>query len=313
MNDDKYTITSGYLDVDNGHKIYYQQWGNQSAPAIFCLHGGPGSHSKQKHKIIFDPDKQHVVFFDQRGSGQSMYDNLLEENNTHALVEDIEKLRKHLGFETIQMFGYSWGSTLALCYALKHSKKITKLLVGGIYLGTESETNYLYENGGIGQFSPEAWEYFQEIVPKSKRSNKLAYYYKQLLSNDLAVKLDHLRRWSQLEASIMSFDADYESIRISTDNDADIENMNGVIIASHYFVNNCFIPDDYILDNLDKIKNMPTVVVQGRFDGVCPPEAAYNLSKGLGENCHLHIVPSSHAREGALREALKAYVWAFLD
>lgn len=312
MNDDQHTITSGLLDVGDGHKIYYQEWGNPDAPATFCLHGGPGSQSKQKHKFIFDPLKHHVIFYDQRGSGQSTSEELLRENNTTALVEDIEKLRKHFNYETIQLFGYSWGSTLALCYAIKYRKHISKLMIGGVYLATAKETNYLYETGEIAQFAPEAWEYYQEIVPENEKSNKIAYYCEQLFHAEDSVKLDHLRRWGQLEASIMSFDTDYALVRFSADVESTLDNMNSVLVAAHYFANSCFMPENYIIDHADQITGIPMVIVQGRFDGVCPPEAAYSLAQKLGRSCHLHIVPSSHAREGAMREVLRAYAWAML-
>ena len=309
MQDDTYTIKSGHLDVGDGHKIYYQEWGNPNAPATFYLHGGPGSCCRQKHKTIFDPKKHHIIFHDQRGSGQSTYTEVLLNNTTDALVGDIDKLREHLGYKNIQIFGYSWGSTLALCYALKYPSTVTKMLIGGIYLGTKAETDFLYENGGIGQFSPEAWEYYEEIIPEVVKSNKLEYYFEQLQNGTDEVKLDHLRRWQQLESSIVSFDTDYAALRQSTDEGASLDALPGILVAANYFVHDCFIPERFIIDNAPTISHIPTIIVQGRFDGVCPPRVAYRLAQALGEKCHLHIVPSSHAREGAMREVLRAYTY----
>ncbi|HMT18850.1 MAG TPA: alpha/beta fold hydrolase [Candidatus Saccharibacteria bacterium] len=312
MKDDQFTISSGYLNVGDGHSLYYQEWGNPELPVTFYLHGGPGSQCKDKHKLSFNPRKHHIVFHDQRGSGQSTYSSSIAQNTTQNLIEDIERLRLHLNIPKIQLFGYSWGSTLALCYAIAHTEVVTKMLIGGIYLGTAAETNFLYENGGIAQFSPEAWEYFTEIIPKKHQSNKVAYYYEQFINGSDDTKQDHLSRWLQLEASIMSFDTDYEIVRLSAHADADIDKMSGVLVAAHYFNNHCFLPEGFILSNVHKLDQTPIIIVQGRFDGVCPPQTAHQLKKQLGESCHLHIVPSSHAREGAMRETIKAYTWSWL-
>lgn len=311
MIDDEHTIQSGYLDVGDGHKIYYQEWGNPDAPLSVNLHGGPGSQSKQKHKLAFDAEKHHILFFDQRGCGLSTFDEVLRNNTTDSLLSDIDALRHLIGAEKIQLFGYSWGSTLALSYAIKYPERVLKIFIGGVFLGTLDETAYLYENGSIAQFSPEAWTRYLDIIPEEERTHKLRYYFEQLTSSDDNVKLEHLKRWHQLEASIMSFDTDYNHVQNESDESADIEQMSGVLVAAHYFLHDCFLPDNHILLNAEKIQHIPTLIVQGRFDGVCPPLSAHKLSHALGANCHLHIVPSSHAREGAMREVIKAYLWSW--
>ena len=310
MNDDKYTVKSGLLSVGDGHKIYYQQWGNTKSKPIFVLHGGPGSQSKDKHKLVFDPLKHHVIFHDQRGCGKSTYTSLLNANTTQDLSDDVNRLREFFGFKTIQIFGYSWGSTLALYFTINNPKVVEKLILGGIFTGTDEELKHLY-NGGISKFAPEAWQRFIEVVPNNDYKEAINHYYEKLNKGTEREKLDHLQRWAQLEPSLMSIDTDYSEVRLVADN-LPAEYINPSLIAVHYFKNSCFMKENYIFKSLDKINKIPTVIVQGRFDIICPPETAYLLAQKLGSNCHLHIVPGSHAREGAMRETIKAYVWSTL-
>lgn len=311
MNDDKHTIKSGLLDVGDGHKIYYQQWGNRDAKPIFVLHGGPGSQSKDKHKLAFNPKLHHVVFHDQRGCGQSTYEKLLKANTTVYLSNDINVLRDFLGLNKIYVFGYSWGSTLALYYSVNNIDVVDKLMIGGVFAGTKEELGYLYE-GGISKFAPEAWERFAEVVHGSNYKSAIDHYYSALTDSSDTVKLDHLKRWTQLEPALMSIDVDYDEVRQVADN-ITLDDINSALIAVHYFKNNCFMDDDFIFISAKMLKDTPVLIVQGRFDGICPPETAYRLAEIIGDNCHVHIVPGSHARNGALREVIKAYAWSWLS
>ena len=312
MNEDQYTISSGHLDVGDGHKIYYQSWGNPKGIPIFVFHGGPGSQSRDKHKLAFDPKRHLVVFHDQRGCGQSTADDYLNKNTIDDLVGDIEKLRKKFKFEKINVFGHSWGSTLALYYAIKHPKPVKKLIIGGVFLGTKAETDHLYQ-GGLARLFPEAWDRFVGIVPEKYRNDTLKYYENVFKNGNQDEKIGHLRRWSQLEPAPMSIDADYKAVRQTADAIDNLDDLQSVMIGIHYFRNDCFIPEEYIMKNASKLKSTPTVIVQGRFDTVTLPQIAYELANKMGDNCHLHIVPNSHKAEGALREVQRAYAWSFFN
>jgi proline iminopeptidase len=313
MNDDKHTIKSGHLDVGDGHKIYYQQWGNPEASPVFVFHGGPASSSKPHHKLAFDPQRHQVIFHDQRGCGQSLYENQLHETNTQKLIQDIDKLRVKLGFNKIHIYGHSWGSTLGAYYAIKHPEKVEKMLLGGIYTGSQKETYHLFK-GGLKTYFPEAWQRFIEQVPTKERNNIFEWYEKALTTGSDEERLEQHKRWSQLESSAMSIDPDYKKNRMHIDSlDAlDEDSLKLDLLGIHYFKNDCFLPERYILDNAHKISGIETIIINGYHDTVCPPDTAYELAQNIGSSCHLHLVPGSHKPEGALREVQRAYAWIFL-
>lgn len=311
MNDDKYTIESGMLDVGDGHQIYYQRWGNKNATPILAIHGGPGSSSKAKNKNIYDPLIHQVIFYDQRGCGKSIYKDIFANNTTEALSNDIEQLRQHLSIESWHIFGYSWGSTLALYYGTKHPDRILKLLIGGVYLGSKTENDYLF-NGGFKMFAPQAWKFYTDPVPEDQQNDCLNFYVDKILGNDTAEeeKIELLKHFSILEPALASTDSDYQSNLIEAESINSTEDQTGALIGLKYFENNCFIGQDYFLQNLNKLKGKDTIIVQGSVDFVCPPQTAQFVVEQLGKNCHLHLVPTSHARESAMRETLRAYLWA---
>ncbi|MBP6962616.1 prolyl aminopeptidase [Candidatus Saccharibacteria bacterium] len=313
MNDDEYTIKTGLLDVGDGHKIYYQQWGNKDANPIFFLHGGPGGSLKDGHKLNFNPELHHVIFHDQRGCGKSIPFGELKNNTTQDLVEDINKIAEHLKFNNkkITLYGGSWGSALALIYAVKHPKNVEKMLIYGVYTGTKKETDYI-QQGGLKTHFPESWENYINIVPADKRNDTVKYYYDKIRDKNQEIADEHIRRWNTNESSAMSIDPDLANIKLNNQ-EVDDKARSVAIIECHFFVNNCFIPDKYIYDNAKKLSKIPILIVQGRHDHVCPPETAYELSKAIGNNCFLHITPGSHAREGAFREVIKAYTWSWLN
>ncbi len=310
MKDDNYTINSGHLDVGDGHQIYYQEWGDKTAAPILSFHGGPGSATKNKHKNIFDPKKHHVIFFDQRGCGNSKYIDPLKNNTTQHLCRDAIRLLDYLSVDKAHIYGYSWGSTLALYFATKHTSKVSSMIIGGVFLGTNEEINYLF-NGGYKEFAPEAWDYYCEPVPNKERDNPLAFYATNLLDPNIDDnhKLDLAKHYSILESSMAMLDNDYYTTKINSD-DVDLEDITSMTIGLHYFSNDCFIPSAYFKDNLVKLKKIQCVIVQGTMDFVCPPATAKLVADTLGESAHLHLVPTSHAREGAMRETIKAYVWS---
>ena len=312
MNDDIHTLESGHLDVGDGHNIYYQRWGNKDGDPIFVFHGGPGSASKQTHKLAFEPTKHHVVFHDQRGCGQSTYTDQLKDVTIQKLVDDIDRLKNHLKIDTIQLYGHSWGSTLALYYAIERPKSVSKLLIGGVYTASNKETDYLHR-GGLSTHFPEAWDYFSSVVPDGEMSNIFEFYEKKLTTGSFESRLEYYKRWSQLEYSAVSIDPDNRRVAQESQDKTDLEGLELDLLSIHYFKNGCFLPDRYILDNAHKLSEIQTVIIQGRHDVVCPPDTAYELARNIGESCHLHIVPGAHKAEGALREVQRAYAWSFLD
>jgi proline iminopeptidase len=310
MNTDEHTIKSGMLPVGDGHTLWWQEWGAKSAkiPIVF-LHGGPGGNCKDKNKLNFDPTLQRVIFFDQRGSGQSTPFGSIQHNTTQHLVADIHTLLQHLGEEKVMITGGSWGSTLALAYACAFPKTVVKMLLGGIFLGTKKETDYIVQ-GGLATHYPESWQQFIELVPEEYAHNTAAYYLKKFLSDDADV-MEYVRRWCLLEDSALSLDSDYKKVHMNSF-EVDERSRTLATIEANYFVNNNFLPDDYLLVNSSALQHIPIVLLQGRQDHVCPPEAAYTLASALGSNTRLHIVPGGHANELVLREVLRAYSYAYL-
>ena len=323
MTTDQYTNDSGMLDVGDGHSIWWHDWGNKNAAPIFALHGGSGGGFKDKYKLSFDPTTQRVIFHDQRGSGQSTPYGSIEHNTTQDLVADIEKLRETLGIETLMLTGGSWGSCLALVYAITYPKRVSKMLLGGIFTGTRAETDYI-QQGGLKTHYPEAWEQYIEVVPEDQRNNTVRFYLDKFIESVRVnpgtdptsepvddPNLEFVRRWCLLEGSAMSLDGDY-SADLMGSFDVDIALRTLAIMEAHYFTNNCFLPDNFILKNAHTLSHIPIILMQGRQDHVCPPETAYALQKALGEKCHLHLMPGGHARELVTREVMNAYTFSFL-
>jgi len=216
----------------------------------------------------------------------------------------------------MHLYGNSWGSTLALCYAISHPDRIKKMMIGGVFLGTRSEDSYIFNgtDGGLKKFFPEAWERYTELMPDNTKDT-IEFYKHALSTDDDEEKLEHYKRWVQLEGSAMTMDDDYKGFRLSIDSIDELtpEAVNKELLSIHYFSNGCFLEDDYIINNVNKIKHIPIVITQGRFDMVCRPEVAHRLAKTLGDSCRLHIVPANHKSEGALREVQRAYAWSFLN
>lgn len=312
MKNDQFTLRTGMLDVADGHSIWYMEWGNKEAAVpIFNVHGGPGSESKQADKSTYDPKKNRVVFFDQRGCGKSKPKNTLKDNTSQKLVDDIEQLRDHLGEDKIMLSGGSWGSTLSLLYAIAYPRRVHKMLLHGVLLGTKAEIDYKRQ-GVIRTHFPEAFYFYDELVPKNRKGNTVAYYFEQLQKGEGNKYEEHVRRWSVLESAASSLDDDFLTQMLNEDGRSE-KKQQMALMEAYYFANNMFLADGYVLDNAYKLKDIPTVIMQGRFDHVCPPENAYKLSEAMGNNCRLHIGPSSHKKQMALREAVRAYAWAFLE
>lgn len=277
MTPDEFTINEHFVDVGDGHQLYAQDWGNSKAKtAIILLHGGPGSGSKDRYKAMFDPSKQRVIFFDQRGCGRSLPFGSLEHNNTQQLMADISKVIDHVGVGDFVITGGSWGSCLALAYALTKPAKLKALVLHGIFTGSQKEIDWL-DKGHMQAFFPDTWERFLEATPKSHRSNPSVYHFNRVMGQDEAAAKESGFIYENLEGGVMSLDDRY------TPEDINDFDHSGIRTEMYYLHHRCFLPDNYILNNAHKI-SVPVWLVQGRYDAVCPPITAWKLHKALPES-----------------------------
>ncbi len=280
---------TGRLKVSSLHEIYYEQAGNPKGRPVVFLHGGPGGGINSDHRRFFDPSHYHIILFDQRGCGQSTPHAELEGNTTWDLVDDIEKLREHLGIKNWLVFGGSWGSTLALAYAIAHAEKVCALILRGIFLCRPSELKWFYQEGA-SQIFPDYWARYHDFIPKEERANFIQAYYRRLTSVDADMRLQSARIWSQWESATSYLLIKPEAIE-------DFEDPHKALafarIECHYFINNAFFKtDNYLLENAAKLKNIPGYIVQGRYDMVCPAQSAWELHQAW-PGSKLHITPEA--------------------
>lgn len=293
---DSRTIKSGHLDVGQGHKVYYEQWGNKKAKTpILFFHGGPGSNYKWRHKRLFDPDVHQVIFFDQRGAGNSLPYGKLEHNTTDHLIEDAAKILKHLGVKHVYAYGVSWGSTMATLFTIRRPKQVRATIVGAIFSGSQTEIDYI-DKGYFGRYYPEVWERFVASVPKSFADSPASYHYEQLKKGSPKDIVDSAKALEDLELPLLMFDwPGYEhsnTIRDKEPGDKEEYDYVPYQIYSHYLSQGCFMPDKHVLTKASGIKT-PFAIVQGRYDMVCPPAAAYELHKAIPKS-KLYITLDSH-------------------
>jgi proline iminopeptidase len=306
---------SGVLSVGGGHKIYWEDWGNPKAKVpIFFLHGGPGDRIRSTDILAFDLTRQRVILFDQRGAGKSKPYVSTENNTTQDLIADIDKLRKNLNIGVVSLAGGSWGSTLAICYAIANPEVVQKMTLWGIFLGRKTDIEYLNQGKGQQDHFPDVWQRYVEMVPEIERHNTIAYYAKQFDHRDKAVRQRYVNEWALFESSLLSLDNKIDQKIIEQQNQEDFEeNLAIAKLEAHYFLNNFFIDDNYIINNAKAIRHIPIILIQGRYDFICPPSAAFELNKALGENSYLHLLPSNHSKgDAVLREVVKAYCRTFL-
>jgi len=291
---------SGHLAVGGPHQIYYEQCGNpQGAPVVF-LHGGPGAGSSPVHRRFFDPAHYRIVIFDQRGAGRSKPLGDITDNTTPHLVADIEKLRTQLGIERWTVFGGSWGSTLALAYAESHPDRVKALVLRGIFLCRKSEIDwFLY---GMRVLAPEIWRDFTDYLPAAERGDLLKNYYKRLTDPDPKVHMPAARKWSVYEGTCCTLLPSPETVESFAQ---DTVALGIARMEAHYFINDIFLPEDSLMQNLSKIRRIPTVIVQGRYDLVCPIITADELARAWPEAEYIIVPDAGHsAMEPGIRSAL---------
>lgn len=293
---------SGSLRVSDLHTIYYEQAGNPAGKPVVFLHGGPGGGSNPIYRQFFDPHQWRIVLFDQRGCGRSTPHAELQDNTTWDLVSDIEKIRAHLGIDRWVVFGGSWGSTLSLAYSQTHPERCKGLILRGIFMLRSWELQWFYQEGCSAIF-PDAWEDYLAPIPPEERQDLIGAYYRRLTSGDRATRLAAARAWSVWEASTSKLLPD-ENLRqrFAQDTFADAFAR----IECHYFVNQGFFEsEDQLLKNVDRIRNIPGVIVQGRYDVVCPMLTAWELHRAWPEAEFIVVPDAGHSmNEPGIRTAL---------
>lgn len=273
---------TGYLRVSTLHELYYEQVGNPHGKPVVFLHGGPGSEIRPSYRQFFDPAHYRIVLFEQRGCGRSRPHATLEENTTWHLVEDLEKIKTHLGIDKWIVFGGSWGSSLALVYAENHPNSVAGLVLRGIFTGNQYELDWMYKEGGVGHVFAEAWDRFVSIIPIEKRNNLMEAYHELLIGTDKALQLQAAKEWANWEASVIKMIPDQDLINTMTD---DYLAVAFARIENHYFRNKLFFPEEnYLLKNAHRIRHIPGIIVHGRYDMVCPFRAAWELHQAWPES-----------------------------
>ncbi len=294
-----------YFRVSDVHELYVEEVGNPQGQPILFLHGGPGAGSSAKHRRFFDPKKYRVIIFDQRGAGRSRPFADLTDNTTWHLVKDIEALREHLGIRDWHVFGGSWGSTLALSYAVTHPDRVKRLILRGIFLCRPEEIKWFYQEGAH-QIFPDEWESYVQPIPESERGDMVRSYYKYLTDKDPDVRANAAKRWSEWEGSTLKLIPDPEA---KATFGGDSMALALARIECHYFINNAFFPTtNYLLEQAGKLKDIPGVIIHGRYDVVCPVKNAFDLHK-VWPQARLIVVPDAgHAADepGILSELVRA-------
>jgi len=269
-------FSSGWMPTGGLHEIYYEECGSPTGKPCVVLHGGPGGAINTTMRRFFDPSRWRVVLFDQRGCGKSRPNASLQDNTTWTLVEDIERLRKRLGVQKWTVFGGSWGSTLALAYAIKHPDRVENLILRGVFLLTDRELNWFYQDGASMIF-PDAWERFCAPIPPAERSDMISAYHKRLVHTDRRVQAEAAAAWSQWEGDTISLRG--PEARPAKFNEVDFA-IAFARIECHFFANRGFFDEDgWLLKNIHRMANIPGWIVQGRFDVVTPLESAWALKK----------------------------------
>ena len=290
-----------YLEVDSIHTLYIEEYGSTNGIPILFLHGGPGGGTEPFNRRFFDPEKYRIILFDQRGCGKSKPHGALENNTTQDLIKDIEKIRAHLGIEQWVLFGGSWGATLALLYAQEFPSHVTAMILRGVFLSRQKDLHWLYQEGANRIF-PDAWEEFIKPIPTIERHNLIQAYSQRLNSDNELVRLSAAKAWSTWEGSCATLKPNTIVMDHFTDPHTALSLAR---IETHYFLNNSFIQENQILINVDRIRDIPGIIIHGRYDMICPLDNAVALYH-VWDNAELNIIrEAGHASsEPAIIDAL---------
>ncbi len=278
---------SGYLNTGDGHRVYWERCGNREGiPAVF-LHGGPGAGCSPAHRRLFDPARYCVTLFDQRGCGRSTPHASLENNTTWDLVADIERLREKFAVDRWLVFGGSWGSTLALAYAETHPQRVTALIVRGIFTLTKPELDWYYQGGAAWLF-PDLWEAFLKPIPEAERGDLMAAYHRRLTGDSRAAQIEAARAWSLWEGATITLLPNDQADHYGEAHYA----LAFARIENHYFTHGGWLEEDQLIRDAGKLKDIPGVIIQGRYDVATPARSAWRLSKAWPQ-ARLEIVPDA--------------------
>ncbi|MGX9356077.1 prolyl aminopeptidase [Roseobacteraceae bacterium S113] len=272
------------IDVGDGHTVYVEQAGNPDGLPVVVLHGGPGGGCSPAMRRYFDPEVYRIVLFDQRGCGRSKPAASVKDNTTWHLVADIEAIRAMLGIEAWCVFGGSWGATLALIYSQAHPDRVRHIILRGVFMMTQVELDWFY-GGGAGQFWPETWARFVDLIPHDERSDMIGAYHRRLFSGDMMQEVKYARAWSAWENALASVYSNGQGGEAPADYARAFARLE-----NHYFTNGGFLDyDGQILNEVDKIAHIPGVIVQGRYDMICPPQRAWELAQAW-PNAELRMI-----------------------
>lgn len=293
----------GMLAVDELHTLYWEECGNPQGKPVLFLHGGPGGGTTPGHRRFFDPAYYRIILFDQRGAGKSLPLGEYRNNTTSLLIDDIEKMRELMGVEQWLVFGGSWGSTLALAYGEAHPERCLGFILRGIFLCTKAEVEWFVD--GIGHFYPEIHQQFAEFIPAAERAKLLPAYVKRLFCDDPAIYTEAARAWSRYEGSCLFLEPQADAI---ADFESDAVSLGIGRLEAHYMRNGAFMDEDQLIKNIHKISHLPAVIVQGRYDVVCPPVSAYRLHQAWPTSILHLITHAGHAamEPGIAQELIKA-------
>ena len=283
--------TNDFLKVTDLHTIAWERSGNPDGIPVIVIHGGPGGGSQPSYRQYFNPEKFDIIQFDQRGCGQSTPYAELEDNNTQASVSDLEALREHLGHDSWHVFGGSWGSTLSLIYAQNYPKRVLSMTLRGIFMCRKSELHWFYQDGASHIF-PDAFEPYKQHIPKEEQDNLISAYYRRLTSSDVEIRRAAAREWTRWEMATSRLFPDPSYVEKSEDLDFAVAFAR---IECHYFINAIFVEESYILNNVDSIQDIPTTIIQGRYDVVCPATSAWELHKALPKSTLIIVPDAGHS------------------
>jgi proline iminopeptidase len=282
---------TGYLDVGGGHELYYEECGNPRGKPVVFLHGGPGGGCTPAMRRFWNPDIYRIILFDQRGSGKSKPHASLDDNTTWDLVNDIEVLRAAMQVDQWQVFGGSWGSTLALAYCQTHPEQVTEIVLRGIFMLRKKEIAWFYQHGASEMF-PDRWQHYLAPIPEAERSDLLAAYYRRLTGDDEAERMAAAKAWSIWEGTTSTLLPNQD---VADAFGADEMALALARIECHYFVNNGFMDENQLIGNVDRIRHIPAVIVQGRYDVVCPVVSAWELANAWPEADLRIVADAGHA------------------
>lgn len=262
------------IKVATPHLLYVEECGNPAGIPVMFLHGGPGAGCQPYHRRFFDPSRFRIILFDQRGCGRSTPHAELMNNDTQGLIEDIEQIRQYFGITKLVLFGGSWGATLALAYAQAHPERVSQMVLRGIFLARPEDLNWFYQAGGASKIFPDAWQKFLKLIPDSEQNNLIAAYHQRLNGSDDLVRMACAKAWSAWEGYCATLRPNHTVLDHFTEPHVALSLAK---IETHYFMQQCFLEQNQLLNNMPLIEHIPAVLVHGRYDMICPLEQAVAL------------------------------------